>query len=235
MRRIQEMRWMITLIMSTFVFTNCQSSQNNNLEIEQRMSEQSIFNAIDLNDIKEVGRLLSLGIDLEQTNAEGQTPLLFATYLKRNEIALLLMKAGANVNAQDKILNSPFLYAGADGNLEIVKEALKHGADYNVFNRYGGTALIPAAEKGHLEMVRLLVNTPDFPIDHVNRLGWTAIMEAVVLSDGGPIHIEIVKSLIEGGVDVNIPDSKGVTALSHARIRGFLEIVLLLEKAGGHV
>lgn len=223
---------LLTWCFSAFVVTSCQSSQNNNIEIERPMSEQRIFKAIDLNDGKEVENLLSMGMDLEQTNTEGQTPLLFATYLQRNEIALLLMKAGANVNAQDKILNSPFLYAGAEGNLEIVTAALKQGADFTIFNRYGGTALIPAAEKGHLEMVRLLVNTPNFPIDHVNRLGWTAIMEAVVLSDGGSVHVEIVKSLIAGGVDVNIPDSKGVTALAHARVRGFHEMVALLENAG---
>ena len=223
---------LLTWCFSAFVVTSCQSSQNNNIEIERPMSEQRIFKAIDLNDGKEVENLLSMGMDLEQTNTEGQTPLLFATYLQRNEIALFLMKAGANVNAQDKILNSPFLYAGAEGNLEIVTAALKQGADFTIFNRYGGTALIPAAEKGHLEMVRLLVNTPNFPIDHVNRLGWTAIMEAVVLSDGGSVHVEIVKSLIAGGVDVNIPDSKGVTALAHARARGFHEMVALLENAG---
>lgn len=233
MRRIQEITWIITLIVSAFVFTSCQSSTSN-IEKEQLMKEKSIFKAIDLNDRKEVEHLLASNIDLEQTNAEGQTPLMLATYLKRNELALLLMEAGANVNAQDAILNSPFLYAGAEGNIELVKEALKHGADFMVLNRYGGTALIPAAEKGHLEMVQLLVNTPNFPIDHVNRLGWTAIMEAVVLSDGGSIHVAIVKSLIEGGVDVNIPDAKGITALAHARNRGFQEIVVLLEKAGAH-
>ncbi len=234
MKKIRKIKWIITLSMSAFVFSNCQSSQNNNLETDKPMIEKSIYKAIESNDLKAIERLLTLDINLEQKNSDGQTPLLFATYLQRNEIALELMKAGANVNAQDKILNSPFLYAGAEGNLEIVKEALKHGANFNVFNRYGGTALIPAAEKGHLEMVRLLVNTPGFPIDHVNRLGWTAIMEAVVLSDGGPVHIEIVKSLIEGGVDVNIPDSKGVTALKHAKTRGFKEIVSLLENAGAH-
>ena len=226
------MTWIITLSMSAFVFANCQSSQNNNLEMEKPMKDKNIYKAIESNDFKEIERLLVLEINLEQKNSDGQTPLLFATYLQRNEIALQLMKAGANVNAQDKALNSSFLYAGAEGNLEIVKEALKYGANFKVLNRYGGTALIPAAEKGHLEMVRLLVNTPDFPIDHVNRLGWTAIMEAVVLSNGGSVHVEIVKSLIEGGVDVNIPDSEGVTVLKHAKTRGFKEIVSLLEKAG---
>lgn len=227
MRGIKRSIATITLILSALFFSSCYSSETPNQEKENTMEELTVFKAIETNNRKGVERFIELKGNLEELNAEGQTPLMLATYLKRNELALLLMKAGANVNAQDAILNSPFLYAGAEGNIELVKEALKHGADFMVLNRYGGTALIPAAEKGHLEMVQLLVNTPNFPIDHVNRLGWTAIMEAVVLSDGGPIHVAIVKSLIEGGVDVNIPDAKGITALAHARNRGFQEIVVL--------
>ena len=108
MRGIQEITWIITLIISAFVFTSCQSSTNN-IGKEQLMKEKNIFKAIDLNDRKEVEHLLASNIDLEQTNEGGQTPLMLATYLKRNELAILLMKAGANVNAQDAILNSPFL------------------------------------------------------------------------------------------------------------------------------
>jgi hypothetical protein len=52
-------------------------------------------------------------------------------------------------------------------------------------NRYGGTALIPACHYGHVETVRLLLGTA-IDVDHVNNLGWTALLEAVILGDGGP-------------------------------------------------
>lgn len=193
---------------------------------------KSIYKVIEENDIQQIKELINSKTDLEIRNQDGETPLMNAIYEDREEIAILLMNAGANVNAQDKILNSPFLYAGAEGKLNLVKAALKHGADFNVFNRYGGSALIPAAEKGHLEVVKLLVNTPNFPINHINNLVWTALMEAIVLSDGGKVHTEIVKTLIDGGADVNIPDRDGISPLQHARKRKFTEIVKLLEDAG---
>lgn len=195
---------------------------------------KSIYEAIDKNDVEQLKKLIASTVDLDVKNKNGETPLLYAIYANNMEIAMLLIQAGANVNAQDKMLNSPFLYAGAEGKLALVKAALAHGADFTVFNRYGGTALIPAAEKGHLDVVTLLTNTPNFPIDHVNNLGWTALMEAIVLSDGGKLHAQIVKTLIEGGVDVNIPDKDGVTPLQHAKKRSFTEMVRLLENASAY-
>lgn len=228
-----------TLVLLFIVFMGgttiaCNSNDNNltNVNGVTDMKEVSLFSAISTNDITKVKQLLSKGVDLEQRNDKGETVLMYAVYQKNNTIARLLIEAGSNVNTQDKILNSPFLYAGAEGNLEIVQLSLKHGADFTVFNRYNGSALIPAAEKGHIEVVKLLVNYPDYPIDHVNRLGWTALMEAIVLSNGGSLYAAIVDELIKGGVNVNIPDSDGITPLQHAQKRNYQDMVRLLKAAG---
>ena len=167
--------------------------------------------------------------DLEARNSQGQTPLMAAIYQGNTELALWLIQAGANVNAQDDMANSPFLYAGAEGMLNIVKAALNHGADFSVLNRYGGTALIPAAEKGHLDVVKLLASTPNYPINHVNRLGWTALMEAVVLGNGDHTQTQIVEALLQAGADPSILDKDGVSVLEHAQQRGFDSIVNLLK------
>ncbi|MNL45542.1 Ankyrin repeats (3 copies) [compost metagenome] len=90
--------------------------------------------------------------------------------------------------------------------------------------------MIPACERGHIETVKVLANTKGFPIDHVNRLGWTALMEAVVLGNGSEKFVKIVQILVDAGSDVNIPDKNGVTALQHARLSGFATIVKVLEK-----
>ncbi|WP_413999057.1 ankyrin repeat domain-containing protein [Flavobacterium sp. W1B] len=192
----------------------------------------TLFEAVDNGDTVLVTDLLKEKPSLEAKNKEGRTALMQAVYKRNNDIAILLINAGADVNAQDDMKNSPFLYAGAEGNLEIVKKALNHGANFGVYNRYGGTALIPAAEKGHLEIVKLLVNTPGFPKDHINNLGWTALLEAVLLSDGGRVHINIVAALIDGGCNVNIADKNGITSLIHAKKQGYVEMVKLLEEAG---
>ena len=188
-----------------------------------------IFTAIANKDRAALEQLISDPSHLEVRNAQGQTPLMVATYQGNADLAIALIQAGADVNAQDNMANSPFLYAGAEGMLDIVKAALDHGADFSVVNRYGGTALIPAAEKGHLDVVQLLSSTENYPIDHVNRLGWTALMEAVVLGNGDPTQTAIVQTLLEAGADASIPDKNGVSALTHAKQRGFSEIVTLLE------
>ena len=66
----------------------------------------------------------------------------------------------------------------------------------------------------------------------MNRLGWTALLEGVILGDGGERHTEVVRLLVDAGADVNLADSAGVTPLAHARQRGFEKIVEILERAG---
>jgi ankyrin repeat protein len=72
----------------------------------------------------------------------------------------------------------------------------------------------------------------DIKIDHVNRLDWTALLEAIILGDGGARHTEVVRLLVEAGADVNLADGDGVTPLAHARRKGYSEIITILENAG---
>ena len=67
-------------------------------------------------------------------------------------------------------------------------------------------------------------------VDHVNNLGWTALLEAVILGDGGPVYQEIVKLLLSAGANANIADRDGVIPLAHAKSRGFTEISRLIER-----
>ena len=50
-----------------------------------------------------------------------------------------------------------------------------------------------------------------------------------MLGDGGAAHVATVRALVRGGVDVDVPDGDGVTALQHARERGFRAIVRALD------
>ena len=145
--------------------------------------------------------------------------------------ARALIAAGADVNAQDNIHDSAYLYAGARGHLDILKMALAHGADLKSTNRYGGTALIPAAERGHVDTVRTLVDA-GIDVDHVNNLGWTALLEAIILGRGGEQHQRIVGILLAAGASPDIADREGVSPLQHARSRGYGEIEKTLLDAG---
>ena len=100
-----------------------------------------------------------------------------------------------------------------------------------VLDSYNGTGLIHAADRGHVDIIRELLKT-DIKIDHVNRLGWTALLEAIILGDGGPRHTEVVRLLVEAGANVNLADGQGVTALAHAQRREFSQMVAILKGAG---
>lgn len=193
------------------------------------LNNQDILNLVEKNDIQGVSKALQNGADVNIRDKSKRSLLLIATINHQTELAKLLVTHGADVNLQADNQDSPFLYAGASGQTELVQLFLNHGARFDIFNRYHGTALIPACERGHIETVQLLANTKGFPIDHVNRLGWTALMEAVLLGDGSEKYQRIVQILKDAGAKLDIPDHQGVTPLQHAQTKGFKEIVKILQ------
>ena len=194
------------------------------------MTEQ-LIRAAEAGDTPTVQRLLKEGADINGRDAQGRTPVMAATHGNRVDTVRALIQAGADINIRDNRMDNPFLYAGAEGLLEILKLAIDAKADTRLTNRFGGTALIPAAERGHVEIVNELLTRTDVDVNHVNNLGWTALLEAIVLSNGGEKHQQIVQLLVDHGADINIPDKNGVTPLEHAQARGFKEIERILLKA----
>lgn len=198
---------------------------------ERRANGGLLVEAAGAGDLAAVRRLLSDGVDIDARDGRGRTAVTAAAMHEHVEVVATLVDAGADVDLQDHDRNNPLLVAGENGNVAMLREVLRGDPDLKVTNRFGGTALIPASDRGHVEMVRALLDTR-IPIDHVNRLGWTALLEAVVLGDGGPAHQEIVSALVDAGADATIPDRDGVTALQHARERGYVEIAQILATAG---
>ena len=195
------------------------------------MNEQLIA-AAEQGDTAAVLRLLAAGASINDQDARGRTPVLAATHGNHVDTVRALIQAGADVNIRDTRTDNVLLYAGAEGMLDILRLAIAAGADTRLTNRFGGTALIPAAERGHVAVVGELLAHSDVNVNHVNNLGWTALLEAIVLSDGGPKHQQIVQLLIDHGADVNIADKEGVTPLQHARTHGYAEIEGMLVQAG---
>lgn len=100
-------------------------------------------------------------------------------------------------------------------------------------SRWDGTALIAAAHLGHDGVVRQLI-TAGAPLDHVNYLHWTALIEAIVLGDGGPRHQRTVSALLGAGANTQLTDRAGLTPLDLARSRGYDALERLLRNAGAH-
>lgn len=108
---------------------------------------------------------------------------------------------------------------------------LAAGADLMSTNRYDGTALIPAAHHDHEETVRELLKSRIY-VDHVNRLGWTALLAAIILHDGGAAHTEIVRLLVAHGASLQQASAQGVKPLTHSEQRGQRMIAEVLRWAG---
>ena len=180
-----------------------------------------------------VKRLAAGGADLNATDGHGRTPLMIAGYRRDLAAARLLIKAGANLNALDVERYDLMTIAAVADHVAMVKLAIASGGNPRlVTSPYDGTALIAAAHLGHVEVVQALIDG-GAPLDHVNNLNWTALIESIVLGDGGSRHVACLRALITAGANVNLPDGNGVTPLGLARQAGYAEMVRLLEAAGG--
>ena len=183
-------------------------------------------------DVAEIERLIAEGERPNIQDSKSRTPLHVAAYVKHHAAARALLKLGANPNALEIDKYDIITIASVANDIEMLKVAIEGGASArNITSRYDGTALIAAAHLGHAEVVRILI-AAKAPLNHVNNLGWTALMESIVLGNGGTNHTNTLKALVEAGADVNIPDRQGITPLSHARRRGYSEMARVLEMAG---
>lgn len=219
------LRVLLTLVLAT-ALVGCSS------DAAEPASGAALRAAAAAGDADAVGRLVRAGAPLDEQDDSGRTALLEAVEGDHVDVARALLDAGASVNVQAANRDTPWLQAGALGRLEILRLMLPKGPDLTIRNRFGGNALIPACERAHVETVRFLLAESGIDVDHVNDLGWTCLLEAVILGDGGPPHQEVVRLVLAAGARVDLADRDGVTPLAHARSRGQREVVALLESAG---
>jgi ankyrin repeat protein len=174
---------------------------------------------------------LRAGADIEVRDEHDRTALLLASTYDHVDVAALLVAMGADPDALDDRHDTPWLVTGVTGSVAMLEALLPAHPDLTVRNRFGGLSPIPASERGHVAYVRRVAKT-GVDLDHVNDLGWTAMLEAVVLGDGGRGHQDIVRILLKAGADPTIADRDGVTPLQHAEHRGYDKIAAILRAVG---
>lgn len=182
-------------------------------------------------DVAAIEREVRAGSALDLRDRHGRTPLHVAVFLQKPDAVRALIRLGADANALEAQQYDPVTIAAVANDVPMLALLLASGAKAtNITSPYHGTALIAAAHLGHAEVVRRLI-AAGAPLDHVNNLGWTALIESIVLGDGGPNHTDTLAALVRGGVQVNLADRNGTTPLALARQRNYATMVAILEAA----
>lgn len=190
-----------------------------------------LFRAAHIGDAAKIRELASNGADVNARDPKERTPVHVAAFASQDEALRALSEAGADMNALEGRAYDVVTIAAVAGDPELVSLAIELGNDPGLTTSpYYGTALIAAAHLGHAEAVRRLI-AAGAPLDHVNNLHWTAVMEAVVLGDGGTNHQNVLDALLKAGADRTLADRNGVTPLQHADDRGYSEMAERLRQA----
>lgn len=213
-----------------------------NFVLFSQQNASKIIFAVNDGDLKMVTILLDKGENPNRQNSQMKSLLYLATENNNFEMVDLLLNKGALVDFPfdndnrikeqegfDVIDPTPILYAGAHGQTKIMERLLKEIPDLEIRNHYGGNALIPAAEKGHYATAKLLLEKTDIDVDFINFLGWTALLEVVILSKNKEMQIKMAKLLLDHGAKATIKDKDGVDALMHAKKSNNKALIKLIE------
>jgi ankyrin repeat protein len=183
-------------------------------------------------DLVQLKKLLASGASANARDPFGRTPLHVATFARQPEVIRALALAGANLELLENDRYDAVTVAAVADDEDTLRVLLGLGASAKLTtSRYDGTALIAAAHLGHDGVVRQLI-AAGAPLDHVNNLHWTAMIEAIVLGQGGARHQAVLHALLASGASTRLTDREGNTPLALAKARGYAAMVEMLEKKG---
>ena len=220
------------ILFSMFLFSLCLYSQNEDNN-KSKVSEK-LIDYVNEGNVKEVENILKeYNSYVNNRNYEGFTLLSLAVIRNNIEMAELLLKYKADINAVVDIKSSVLMIAVDNNNMEMVKLLLSYGADIDYQGFRGITALFSALEydrKENIEMVKLLIkNKADVNIAYNGDRGneETPLMYAAM--EG---YKETVKILIENKALVNKRNRNNVNALIYAYMFGHDDIADILLQNG---
>ena len=176
---------------SPFAMYLCVKQNSNDLYTGISRETPAIIEATRYGFYDGVLQLLGIHSNVDATNKNGMTALMWAATKKDNlQIGKLLIDFGANVDVIDESGTTALMVAGCHGNIRMLKLLIAEGANLEATDNYGDTALIESAGGGRVAMVKLLI-AAGANLYAVSRWGKTAFMVAC--------GTEIEKLLIDAG------------------------------------
>lgn len=136
--------------------------------------------------------------DVNAAEADGSTALLWAANLNDTELALRLLKAGANPKVRNQLGSTPLGEAAFNANTALIKALLDAGADPNVAEADGQTPLMVVARTANVEAAKLLLDKGANPNVRESQRGQTALMWAAASSQG-----PMMRLLLDHGAEVD--------------------------------
>jgi ankyrin repeat protein len=203
-----------------------------------------------------------LGVDPNEPEADGTTPLMRAVHLRRAEIAQLLIAASADVDKANFYGVTPLYIAARAGDPAQTRLLLAAGANANAALPAGETVLMTAAKAGNADVVRALltgganVSLLDLAEQRAQAqvfesAGYTVARNPTATTNYADVnardrwygrtalmiaaaegHADVVQLLIEAGAAIDLLDEEGSSALSLARSYGHLDVAAALVAAG---
>lgn len=202
---------------------------------------QELSNALIANDLDRVKFLVGKGADVNQPDNQGWTPLISAARQRHDDMIKLLIELGADVNLAKSDGTTPLIAAASRDHVPSIKVLLEHGADVEKPGPQGFRALPLAIADDNYEAAKALIEAGAKVNEPSGAEGLTPLMvaaaqtapaEGAMFLPSSTRPIDIAKSLIERGANVNAQSTKGVTALMIAATHNNPPMIGLLMESG---
>jgi ankyrin repeat protein len=198
------------------------------LFVRDKHDQTLLHLAVRSKNIRLVAYLLNKGLDIDATDAMGNTPLSLCAYqCGHEEMMRYLIKRHATLDHKNERHHAPLMIAFIQGHVEAIRILLDAGAEIQTTDglhtpltlcHRGITDFPEAAVQFRQLESELLIKGAH--VDVVcNELGWTPLFQCITRAQDAPVH-DLLELLFKLGCDVNHRDKNGRSALMIAASTG---------------
>jgi uncharacterized protein len=163
--------------------------------------------------ISKVEKYIRIGVNINGTDAEGDSALILAAHKGQFNRIKLLLENGANPNQKNiKEGITPIFSAILGSHSNVVKLLIEYGADLNATDNLGNTPLLASVYSNKSDQVTITLIEANSDVNFRNKLdGNYPLIVSTLIG-----NYSISKRLIDFGARKNVADKNGITPLEYA-------------------